>query len=442
MFDRFCMCAIYAILFVLVYVIQKKAYNSFRTPLSFFALLWCVVGFCSNTTIMDYEHPSLLVNISIILGIILFTIVHIARTSGVGFKINNDWEFGRYNIINYRNIIIVNLVCWGFMIPRFKTAISILSSEGFAFLRANLSNQEVGLSRGGVSDIIFGYMVEPVFITTAILACFLLFSNEIKWKKILTFLLSIISIVAYAFTGAARGCLVKFGFCFFFVLIICKRKILLNIVKMKVVRYSMFLLVGIVLFITFQRGTFGGGESASDSIFRTFYIYYFSGPSYMTKLMEAQPQYGGFCKLLFGSATFGFITNFISWILIFLTGKNQGSLYMLGSVISNKYYLVAPSVRINAMYTCFYTFWIDWGYLGFIVGPILLALFSAYLFKKVYSEGDYRVCVMYVFWLYTLTRTVFKLDTIGVSITVVFICMRLFVRKVYYEEKYKEKFYL
>jgi hypothetical protein len=155
--------------------------------------------------------------------------------------------------------------------------------------------------------------------------------------------------------------------------------------------------------------------------------------------MEAQPQYGGFGELLYGSATFGFITNFISWALIFITGRSQGSLYLLGSVITNVYYAVAPTVSLNAMYTCFYTFWIDWGYLGLIIGPVLLAFFSGYLFKRVYLVGDYRTCVIYVFWLYILMRTVFKLDTIGVDITIVFLCMCLFVRRVGNGEERKEK---
>lgn len=436
MIDRVCMCCLYLFLFIIVAILQQKVYRTIRTPLSFFSLLWCVVGFCANTSIMDYDPPSLFVNVCIITGIIVFTIVFIYKIPGARATINDNWEFGKHNIINFRNIVAVNIVCWAFMIPRFTTAIQVLLNEGFAFLRANLSNSEIGLSKGGVSDIVFGYMVEPVFITTSILACFLLFKKQRNKKGLLLFFYSIIAIVAYAFTGAARGCLVKFAFCFFFVLIICKKNIIRNIIKMKVVRYSLILLVGVVLFITFQRGTFGGGNSAIESIFRTFYIYYFSGPAYMTKLIEAQPQYGGFGHLLYGSATFGFITNFFSWVLIFLTGKKQGSLYVLGSVISNTYYAVAPTVRINAMYTCFYTFWIDWGYLGIIIGPLIIALFSAYLFRQVYSRGDYRSCVMYVLWLYTLTRTIFKLDTIGVDLTIVFVCMRLFVRRVYTDEEH------
>ena len=435
MIERIVICLVYIYLFVIIAILQKKVYNSWRTPISFFSLLWCVVGFCSNTTIMNYSQPSTFVNICIIIGVILFAIVHVWVCPGSYSTVSEDKNFGQYDVIIYKNIIVVNAVCWAFMIPRFQTAIQILGTEGFAFLRANLSNEEVGLSRGGLSDIIFGYMVEPVFIVTAILACFLLFNKKEDKKKYLLFIFSIISIVAYAFTGAARGCLIKFAFCFFFVLMVCRRNVIWNILKMKVVRYSLVLLIAVVLFITFQRGTFGGGESATDSIFRTFYIYYFSGPAYMSKLLEAQPQYGGFGHLLYGSATFGFITNFLSWILIFLTGKSQGSLYILGSVISNTYYTVAPSVKINAMYTCFYTFWIDGGYLGLIIGPCLIAIFSAYLFKRVYSNGNYRICVMYIFWLYILTRTVFKLDTISVGITIAFVCMRLFVEKGYISEE-------
>lgn len=431
MFERILICVLYAFLFVMVSLIQKKAYGTIRTPITFFSLIWCVVGFCANTSIMDYDPPSFFVNVCIITGIVVFTFVYALIVPRIHVNISDDWEFGRYDIVNYKNIILVNIVCWTFMIPRFKTAIGILTNEGFAFLRANLSNSEIGLSRGGISDIVFGYMVEPVFITTSILACFLLFNRKETRKKYILFAYSVVAIVAYAFTGAARGCLIKFAFCFFFVLIICKRNVIRNIIRMKVVRYSMILLGAIVLFITFQRGTFGGGESATDSIFRTLYVYYFSGPAYMTKLMEAQPQWGGFGQLLYGSASFGFITNFFSWILIFFTGRPQGSLYTLGSVISNTYYTVAPTVRINAMYTCFYTFWVDWGYFGIFLGPTMLALFSGYLFKKVYSKGDYRTCVMYVFWLYTLTRTVFKLDTISVGLTLVFVCMRFFVRSVY-----------
>lgn len=435
--ERICMCFFYLCLFFLVQILQKKAYKTMRTPLTFFPLLWCVVGFFANTSIMDYEAPSFFVNMCIIIGILVFTIVYIYRVPRTRALIKSDWEFGKFDVINYRNIIFVNLICWLFMIPRFTRAVQILTGEGFAFLRANLSNSEVGLSRGGISDIVFGYMVEPVFITTCILACFLLFNKQKDKKKYVLFIYSMVAIITYAFTGAARGCLVKFVFCFFFVLMICRKNIIRNLFRVKLVRYSMIVLFAIVLFITFQRGTFGEESSIINSIFRTFYVYYFSGPSYMTKLMEAQPQYGGVGQLLYGSATFGFITNFLSWILIFLTGIRQGSLYILGSVISNTYYEVAPSVIINAMYTCFYTFWIDWGYFGIVLGPAILAWISAYLFKRVYFENDYRSCVIYVFWLYILTRTIFKLDTIDVGLTVVFVCMQIFVtrRRKYIDEK-------
>lgn len=424
-------CGIYLVMLLTLFLIQNRIYKTFKNPLSFFSILWCVVGFFSNTRILDYDPPSMLVNVAIIGGIIIFTVVYLGLTPYKRDRsvAREPWVYSGNEIIRYRTIILVNLVCWAIMIPRLKNSLSIISSYGYAFLRANLANVEMGISRGGLQDIIFSYMVEPVFITTSILSSFLILSSEGKKKKMLLFLFSTTSIVLYALTSAGRGIIVKFGFCLFFVFMVCARKTIKSLWKNMTIRIITIILTAIVIYITFQRGTWGQDESMAQGIARTFYVYYFSGPGYMTKLIEAQPQYGPGGMLTYGSTTFGCITNWISWLLIFFTGKSQGTLYLLGSVISNTYYNVAPTVKINAMYTCFYAFLLDWGYIGLIIGPILLACFSAYLFKRTYKTGSYRFSVIYVFWLYILFRTVFKLDTIGVGIIIAFVCMKFFVTK-------------
>ena len=429
-FDSFVFCFIYFLLFVFIGVLQRRNYRSRRTPLSFFSLMWCIVGFFTNTPILNYDSPSLFVNVCIVLGVLLFTVVFTISTPRTKVIISDTRAIGVNEKINYEWIVAVGAICWVLMIPRFSNSLRIISMQGLAFLRANLTNTELGISRGGLQDILFAYMVEPAIIATAILSFFLLFNdNEVGYKKYLVFFYSILSVLAYAFTSAGRGIIVKYAFCFLFSILICRKRIISNIFKTRTVRYGFIIAVAAVFYITYQRRTWGNSDSGFSSILGTFYVYYFSGPAYMTKLMEAQPYYGGFRQLLYGQATFGFLTNFISWVLVFLTGKNQGSLYLLGSVISNAYYNVAPTVRVNAMYTCFYTFWIDWGYIGILIGPILLALYSAYLFKRVYNKGSYIDSVMYVFWLYILIRTVFKLDTISVGVTIVYFCMRLFVRR-------------
>ena len=425
--ESYAFCLIYLILFIFISILQRRNYRSRRTPLSFFSLLWCIVGFFANLGIMDYENPSFFVNACIALGIIIFTVVFVLRTPRTKVILSDERIFGNNEKINYKWIIAVGGVCWAFMLPRFRNSMQIINLQGYAFLRANLTNSELGISRGGLQDIIFAYMVEPAIIATAILSFFLLFNHEeSRKKKYLLFFYALISVLAYAFTSAARGIIIKYAFCFLFALLVCRKKVISNFFKIPAVRYGLIIAAVVVLYITFQRGTWGERDSGLDSILRTFYVYYFSGPAYMTKLMENQPLYGGFGQLLYGQATFGFLTNFISWILILFTGRNQGSLYLLGSVISNVYYNVAPTVRINAMYTCFYAFCIDWGYLGIIIVPAIIALYSAHLFKRVYNEGTYLDSVMYVFWLYILTRTVFKLDTTSVGITIVYLCMLLF----------------
>ena len=428
--EQYFFCVIYFLLFIGVSELQKKIYRSRRTPLTFFSLIWCIVGFCVNTNIMNYEKPSFFVNVCIVSGIVVFSTIFVILTSKSKIIITDDKMFHNTEIVNYYAIIIVGIFCWVLIIPKFSSSLQVLSNQGFAFLRANMTNEELGISRGGFQDILFAYIVEPAITTTAILSFFLLFSNENKKKKYTLFAYSLITVFVYALTAAARSIIIKYAFCFLFVVMICKRKVIRNLFRIRAVRYGLILAAGVVIYITLQRGTWGEADTGLNSLLKTAYVYYFSGPAYMTKLIEAQPQYGGFGQLLFGQGTFGFITNFISWILIFFTGRNQGSLYLLGSVITNQYYNVAPNVTINAMCTCFYIFWIDWGYFGIVLGPLLLGLYSAYLFKKTYKVGSYYYGVMYVFWLYLLTRTVFKLDTTTVAIPIVYLCMKIFVRRV------------
>ena len=65
---------IYAMLFIIIAVIIKVTIRSFRNPITFFSLLWCVVGFVSNLGLREYYLPSDFVNIIIIVGIIVFFI--------------------------------------------------------------------------------------------------------------------------------------------------------------------------------------------------------------------------------------------------------------------------------------------------------------------------------------------------------------------------------
>lgn len=425
--ERFVWTSLYGILGIVLVVMQKKRYRTYRTPLTLFCGVWVIIGFFANTSILNYDMPSTLVNACILIGVIVFFIAFVGRNPSVG-EIKKNIDFGTEKSLNMPLIIVFNAIGWFILLPRLITSMRLVLQFGFSFVRANLTNMEFGLSRGGMQDIIFSYMVEPIFVVTGVIATFELISRRRK-RAFYLFVYSTISIILFSLASAGRGLIVKFVFYVGLTIMIARCKVLETIIKSRVLKYGLLGAIVVVLFISIERSFSSEGDSLLESWLKTFYIYYFSGPAFMSKLIEAQPQYAFGGKLLWGSASFGFISNWFAYLIQILTGNKIGSDYLLGSLIANNYYQVAPGIKVNAMYTCFYTFALDWGYLGILIGPCILGLLSSFLFKKVYFSNSYRFAVIYVTWLYILIRTVFKLDTLTISYTVTIMCVFLFIRR-------------
>ena len=167
---------------------------------------------------------------------------------------------------------------------------------------------------------------------------------------------------------------------------------------------------------------------ASDmSIIRTVYMYYFSGPSYLSRLLENYSEYGIGGKLMWGQATFGFITN---WVIIFLDplfgGRLETSLNILGSTITNRQFAVGGRTLVNSMSTGFYAFLVDWGYAGIVIGPFVLAVISKILVKRLDRNRTIKNLGIYIFWIYALFRTVFKWDMVSLDFFIVLFTLHIF----------------
>lgn len=197
----------------------------------------------------------------------------------------------------------------------------------------------------------------------------------------------------------------------------------------------------LVLILTQMRSS---TDINSDDILEIFHTYYFSGPSYLTQLLENVKEYGIQGTKFYGADTFGFISNIFSNVMIILTGRPQGTLYIMGAVITNHQYWVGSSTLINAMCTGFYPFILDWGYFGIIIGPFVLGILSLYITKRVYRRRDLFNTALYIYWMYVLFRTVFKWDLVNIDFSVVIISLYMFThhrrnRRIA-DVKFKKKF--
>ena len=75
---------LYFLIFLLILTIERKIFNSHISPLTFFCLLWCIVGIGANMALYDYYEPSVFINMIIITSIIIvfifFLIIFVASS--------------------------------------------------------------------------------------------------------------------------------------------------------------------------------------------------------------------------------------------------------------------------------------------------------------------------------------------------------------------------
>ena len=387
--------------------------------------MWCLIGIGANAAYYDYYEPSVVVNIMIFIGCIIAFIIYGVSLKGYRQKFFIDEIRLEDEEINIDRIIIVNLVGIGILVPYVVRSLKVLALGGFAILRA----QDVIDS--GFYAILNDSVIRPVFTATTVLAIVFSFSNAKRKQKIIVVILSLIGNIEQVVLSAGRAPFVNLFFYLMIAIVLFYGKNLRNILY----KGRKYICLGIVAIIVVLKITSQRNMSSSENmLLYNTYVYYFSGPSYLTQLIKNVTEYGPGGKLLYGAASFGFLTNIFSDIMIFITGKSQGSLYLLGSVISNNQYRVGVHTSINAMYTCFYPFFIDYGWIGIIVCPIFIGIASSIVTKRLYKSANVFNISMYIYWIYVIIRTVFKWDLVNIDLTVVVITLYFFTKHKYLKD--------
>lgn len=415
---------IFLILGVFILIISRAVLGSCKTPVTFFSVLWCIVAGIANMCLYGYYAPSDVVNIIILIGVIIFTFVYgvsVQRMPKAFFVM--ELEFDDDNI-NWKLLLTVNIVAIFILVPTLRQSLVLLQGDGLAYLRANSTS----VYSSGILAVLNDSVIRPLFVTTTIMSCVYLFTKNNRKNKVLFIILALVENLEMVLMTAGRAPIVNFIFYFALVLLLFRgRSIRGLLIRERKKIFFVILLVFLVFYLTEQRSI--SSSKGSSQMLESFYVYYFSGPGYLSQLLENISQYGPGGTLFYGAATFGFITNIISDILIIVTHRSQGTLYLLGSVITNRQYRVGAHTSINAMCTCFYPFILDWGYLGVIIGPVIVALIAGKLTKKLYKERNINTISLYIFFLYVLIRTVFKWDLLNLDFIVVIASLYFFTRR-------------
>lgn len=399
--------------------------NTYFNSGSLFCFIWGTVGVFSNMGLYGLYLPSKIVNIAMIIGIILFSVVYCAFSHNR--KIDALYIRDMQCDVKYKIMYLANGFVFVYIMPFFVRALAIIRTQGFVYLRsiAGLESGEMGTT--SLSNLILQAFCYPAIISTFIIGCILLFQGKKETIKILLF--SFINMMLYCITNAARNgfvvLVIIFAVCYLkYYRVQRKAKVQVLSIKQRIMPFLLIVAcVTIILWISKERSSNG------DSIVRTMYLYFFGGPVYLSQLLEDLMSYEINSTFLLGTSTFGFLWNIFALLFNRIGFSLINSDFIINSTLACRSLVVGTGVKLNAMSTVFFPFLMDWGYFGIVVGPILLAFFSYYIDKKTYWNNTIRWHAIEAFWLYAIYRTVFKWDGISVSFFFVLFFIVLFTKK-------------
>lgn len=402
---------------LICYVKTKKIFNYG----SFYSYIWIAVGCLANSGFMNYYLPSTLVNLCICMSMFVFGLIYAWKGQKSFTNINELLQADCSIRINL--IYVFNVFVFIYILPIFFNALNVIRNQGFVYLRmiSGTASEDLGIT--DVHNIILQSVCFPIILASLFIGIVCFFMKTKKAINILV--ISLINLIMYCFSNASRnGFVIVIIFSFF-----AYFKLLFPLHKNRIKRSgkSHKFLLSIIIIGLFYVIIYISKERSSSSLtwLENAYIYFMGGPSYLTQLLSHLGDYSINHTFLYGSATFGFIYNIIAMLAKIFGFKIPISDFIINSQLTSNAYAISPTINANAMYTIFFPFLMDWGYVGIILGPFLFALILCYIEKKANSNFDVRWLVLSIYAYYIVYRTIFKYD--GISISFFFLLFFIFL---------------
>ena len=417
-------CISYISLFVITAFMALRESSRQQYPLVFFSGLWCIVGFVANLGLYEYYAPSVEVNLMMLAGIVIFNLTYALlnnrKTSDLICKNQHGLISGLTSINTYRIglITIINCLCLLYLLPTLSSAMTYVLTGQFTSLRSSIFNLEFTTT---AQNALRSYVITPVFTATLIMGIVGLFYRTRHAPGVLA--LGIVGSLAVTLIEASRIMLVKMILITLITSVVMFRKKIKKISKRAKVLLCLASICSIAfcVYITSDR-------SSDGDIVKVLFTYFFSGPAYLSQLLNAHnTQFVIFKDFLLGGATCGGLLNLVLLALTFLGFPVKDTTYIVGSVLTSGNLPVSPSESINAMCTCYFDFIVDWGMAGVIIGPALLASVTFFLTRCSIFKPSLKSTSLLIFWIYILIRTPFALDTINPAFTITVMSIIVFV---------------
>lgn len=309
-----------------------------------------------------------------------------------------------------KTLIILGIVALGIELYLAVRSIPLLlSGSSLEYIKFQYSNEAGSTLYATRELLVFQWIALPVIYVAMVMFSCALLNKRIDWPFLW---ISLVGCALYVVVAGGRMILFNFV-CFVIIAIILsplqkglsdRFRALPGVAKMLLV----VAVIGIVL-ITSVR-SLGGGTSVLENAF-----FYFAGPiTYFDEMLQDPHGFGlTGSGLLYGTATFGFITNPLKILASIIFRFDYTGSDSIVTEAAAAYLPFSDTLVGNAVCTCLYPFMRDFGIAGVAIGPFLFGMMVGFVWQKTFAGGAINqrwfpacvfmmYCVAFSEWRYTL----------------------------------------
>jgi oligosaccharide repeat unit polymerase len=407
------MVVVYCTLLILLIVSNTKVFQKRITAHLVFSIMWCLGAASATLGIGGISSPSPVTHLYILITIFAFNAV--PYIASLRKATTTNCFIVKSTFINKAMIIIANGFALIILLPISAKAISIISSNGFEYLRkfAFDANSEYGNTAREL--MVSQWIVQPIFSATLIYGVICMFSKErIRWL----IFLAVFDILLYTMTFGGRSLLLRFVVLYFFSASVYRNQKITNEKRTSSNKVLILLVMVLIILITIIRTIAGSGLLQNV-------ILYFSG-SFV--FLDSLLQKNGFLfpqNPILGLASLGFLINPILILFSYIFGIPYSGSDVFITSETAKLINIGPNVIFNAFTTIIYPLYVDGGILFVLIGVIGLSIFVLVIERRFLKKQNAVSLAMYlyVFTIVFDSLLVYQLLFPAAGMTILFIVL-------------------
>lgn len=350
---------------LLVFLTSRHLDKSMIRPSNLFVVVWLSISVLFSLKYIDYDNPSNYTYLLIFLGVLCFVI-------GGRFSIKPRARMERYEI-DLRKVVVLQILTIILYVPETIDVIrDLISGQTLEDVRIK-SGEENGSS--GLIAIFKNFVSTPFLFLSYPITAYIFFSNKTKSnKKLLVLLLSMIIVAISVLRLGGRSPILFFLVNFFVVWYFYKDVVVLS----RSVKNVMFLVVSMAV-ISFVYASISRGI---DDLPRSFYQYFVGCVALLDNGVKSVNFHTE------GIATFSSLITFFDTFWRFIGGDEVTAMHVISWINNHveETISVGKDCNMNAFYSLFYWFYLDYG----IIGVILLCFLYGILADSIYKAAIYN----------------------------------------------------